>query len=61
MSSPRQAPRRWTADDEKKLDELLKAGKGAAEIAVVLQRTRQAIYARLQRHYRKRAKPSAGL
>jgi hypothetical protein len=35
---------------------MLNAGKEAAEIAVALKRTRQAIYARLQRRYRK-AKP----
>jgi hypothetical protein len=58
MSPSKPAPRPWTADEEKKLDELLEAGKEAGEIAVALQRTRQAIYARLQRLYRKRAKPA---
>jgi hypothetical protein len=57
MSTSREAPRPWTLDEEKKLDDLLEAGKDAAEIAVELQRTRQAIYGRLQRLYRKRAKP----
>jgi IS30 family transposase len=47
-----------TADEKKKLDDLLEAGKTVVEIAPVLQRTRQAIYARLQRRYRKRRKPS---
>jgi IS30 family transposase len=51
--------RRWTADEQKKLDELLDAGKTVVEIAPVLQRTRQAIYAQLQRRHRKRRKPSA--
>jgi hypothetical protein len=52
------ARRRWTADEQKKLDELLDAGKTVVEIAPVLQRTRLSIYARLQRRYRKRRKPS---
>jgi hypothetical protein len=55
------ASRRWTSNEEAELDRLLDAGKEAAEIAVVLNRTRQAIYARLQRIYRKRLKPAAGL
>ena len=41
------------------LDELLDAGKEAAEIAAALNRTRQAVYARLQRVYRKRARLKA--
>jgi IS30 family transposase len=48
--------RPWTPDEERKLDELLDAGKEAAEIAVLLNRTRQAVYARLQRRYRKQAR-----
>jgi IS30 family transposase len=56
MNASRPATRRWTADEERKLDELLNADKEAAEIAVVLNRTRQAVYARLQRLYRKRAR-----
>jgi hypothetical protein len=55
-SMPTRKP--WTADEKKKLDDLLQAGKTVVEIAPVLQRTRQAIYARLQRRYRKRRKPS---
>jgi hypothetical protein len=58
MSTSELTPRRWTTDEQKKLDELLKAGKEAGEIAVALQRTRPAIYSRLQRLYRKRRKPS---
>ena len=58
MSAARPAPRPWTAEEEKKLDNLLEAGKEAGEIAVALLRTRQAIYARLQRRYRKQRKPS---
>ena len=45
--------RRWTIDDNTELDRLLNADKEAAEIAVALNRTRQAVYARLQRIYRK--------
>jgi IS30 family transposase len=48
----------WTFAEQKKLDDLLEAGKTIVEIAPLLQRTRQAIYARLQRRYRKRRKPS---
>ena len=48
--------RRWTFDDDKELQVLLDAGKIAPEIALKLNRTPQAIYARLQRVYRKRAR-----
>jgi hypothetical protein len=57
MSPSRRTPRPWTADEQKKLDDLLEAGKTVVEIALVLQRTRLAVYARLQRHYRKQRKP----
>ena len=50
------ASRRWTTDEKAEFDRLLDAGKEAAEIADVLNRTRQAIYARLQRLYRKGAR-----
>jgi IS30 family transposase len=56
-STPTRQP--WTVDEQKKLDDLLDAGKTVVEIAPVLQRTRQAVYARLQRRHRKRSKPSA--
>jgi IS30 family transposase len=56
MSSSGPATRRWTTEEKRKLDELLDAGKEAAEIAVSLNRTRQAVYSRLQRLYRKRAR-----
>jgi IS30 family transposase len=49
--------RPWTVDEQTKLDDLLEAGKTALEIATSLQRKPQAIYARLQRLYRKRPKP----
>ena len=39
MSPPTPARRRWTVDEQKKLDDLLKAGKTADEIATALQRT----------------------
>jgi hypothetical protein len=56
-STPIRQP--WTADEQKKLDDLLEAGKTVVEIAPVLQRTRGAVYAQLQRRYRKRPKPAA--
>src|SRR5580704_9754733 len=58
MSASRPATRRWTSDEERKLDELLDAGKEATEIAVAINRSRQAVYARLQRLHRKRARLS---
>ena len=56
MSGPRPARRRWSSGEERRLHKLLDSGKEAAEIAVILDRTRQAVYARLQRFYRKRAR-----
>ena len=46
-STPTRRP--WTADEQEKLDDLLRAGKDAGEIATALRRTRQAIYLRLRR------------
>ena len=43
------ARRPWTGDEQKKLDDLLEAGKTVVEIAPVLQRTPTSIYAQLQR------------
>jgi IS30 family transposase len=57
----RSAPRRWTADEKKKLGELTKAGKIAAEIATALQRTPQSIYSQLQRLDIKRKKAARRL
>jgi DNA-binding CsgD family transcriptional regulator len=54
MTEPGQARRRWTSDEDEELRLLLDAGKIAPEIALKLNRTPQAIYARLQRLYRKR-------
>jgi hypothetical protein len=50
------ARRPWTPQDQEKLDALLDAGREADEIAVTLNRTPQAVYARLQRRYRKQAR-----
>jgi IS30 family transposase len=61
MNPPTSARRPWTADEQKKLDDLLKAEKTAAEIAIALQRTPQSIYSRLQRLYRKQPKPGRRL
>jgi len=49
--------RPWTVDEQKKLDDLLNAGKTAAEIATALERTPTSIYSRLQRLYRKQPRP----
>ena|ERR1700677_1707779 len=61
MSPSRPARRSWTADEGKKLNDLLRAGKDAGQIATALQRTRVAIYARLQRHDIKRKKAARRL
>ena len=58
MKAPHPTRRRWTFEEKQKLDELLDAGKEAAEIAVILNRSRQAVYALLQRRYRKQARLS---
>jgi IS30 family transposase len=66
VTGPRPVGRRWTAAEEKQLQEMLDAGMTAAEAATKLERTRQSIYARLQRLYRKRypspaVRPELGL
>ena len=48
MTAPHSARRRWTSEEVKQLDEFLNAGKEAAEIAVLLNRSRQAVYALLR-------------
>jgi IS30 family transposase len=58
MTNDRTISRPWTPAEEEKLLALLEEGKTAAEIAVDINRTRQAIYARVQRHYRQRAQAS---
>jgi IS30 family transposase len=61
MSPLTPARRPWTVDEQKKLDDLMEAGKTAAEIATALQRTPPSIYSRLQRLYRKQPKPGRRL
>jgi hypothetical protein len=52
---PAPAPRpRWTAAEEKQFQDMLDAGKKAKEIFRNLKHTIQAMYARLQRVYRRR-------
>lgn len=52
-TKPRTAARRWTYSEDRELLVLLNAGESLSEIAPKLNRTRQAVYARLQRLYRK--------
>ena len=54
MTGPRPAERRWTAVEESQLQKMLDAGVKVPNIARKLDRTAQAIYARLQRIYRRR-------
>jgi hypothetical protein len=54
MSNSRATTRPWSDADEEKLQLLLDAGKTAEEIAAELERTRGAIYARVQRFYLRR-------
>jgi IS30 family transposase len=56
MSPSKPARRPWTAGEQKKLDDLVRAGKTGPEIATALQRTRQSIYSQLQRLDIKRKK-----
>ena len=58
MKGPKPTRRRWTSGEEQKLENLLDAGKIVAEVAVILNRSPQAVYARLQRRYRKQARLS---
>jgi hypothetical protein len=59
-SKPPAAARRWTSSEDDKLRDMLDAGKAVDEVAVELSRTHFAIYARLQRLYRRGAR-EAGL
>jgi IS30 family transposase len=61
MTGPKPVGRRWTRAEEKQLQDMLDAGRTAGEAATKLGRTRQSIYARLQRLYRMRVKPPADL
>jgi hypothetical protein len=45
--------RPWTSGDENRLGEMLDDGKSAGEIAAALDRTRGAIYSKMQSYYRK--------
>jgi hypothetical protein len=59
MTGSKPVGRRWTRAEEKQLQDMLDAGMTAGEAATKLERTRQSVYARLQRLYRKRVKPPA--
>ena len=48
-SSSKPVLRPWTAEEQKKLHDLLRAGKDPGEIAAALRRTRHAVYVRLRR------------
>jgi DNA-binding CsgD family transcriptional regulator len=56
MNSEGPTRRPWTTGEQKKLDDLVRAGKTAAEIATGLQRTPPAIYSQLHRLDIKRRK-----
>lgn len=51
------AQRRWTPVEEERLRDMMDAGKTALEISRKLKRTIRAIYARLQRIYRRPPRP----
>ncbi len=57
MTNSRALTRPWTPEEEHELQSLLDAGKTAAEIAIDLNRTSYAVYARVQRFYRKPVAP----
>jgi DNA-binding CsgD family transcriptional regulator len=54
MNRARPPARPWTSGEENQLCEMLEAGSTAEEIAAKLDRTRHAIYARIQRIYRQK-------
>jgi IS30 family transposase len=56
MNSAGPTRRPWTTGEQKKLDDLLSAGKTGREIATALQRTPQSIYSQLHRLDIKRKK-----
>lgn len=58
MNPLRPARRPWTADEQKKLEDLTKAGKTGPEIATALQRTPTSIYSQLHRLDVKRLRSS---
>jgi hypothetical protein len=57
MNPSAPARRPWTVDEKKKMDDLMEAGKTAAEIATALERKPTSIYSRLQRLEIKRRPP----
>jgi hypothetical protein len=61
MSPSTPARRPWTADEQKKLDDLMKVGRTAAEIAAALHRTPHSIYSQLQHLDIKRKKGAQGM
>jgi hypothetical protein len=54
MIASKQFARPWTSGEENKLRDMLHSGKTADEIANALERTRLAVYSRVQRLYRMR-------
>jgi hypothetical protein len=54
MSASKPAVRHWASGEENKLRDMLHAGKTADEIAIELDRSRLAVYSRVQRLYRMR-------
>ena len=54
MSASKPVARPWSSGEENKLHDMLDAGKTADEIAVELDRTRLAVYSRVQRLYKMR-------
>jgi predicted transcriptional regulator len=54
MSASKPVARPWSSGEENKLRDMLDAGKTADEIAIELDRTRLAVYSRVQRLYRMR-------
>ena len=58
MTNSRAITRPWSFDEENKLLACWMLGRTAAEVAIELDRTRHAIYSRVQRFYRKRGASS---
>jgi IS30 family transposase len=54
MTGQNATRRPWTEADNKELEQMLQARKSTAEIATKLERTQQAIYARVQHLDRRR-------
>lgn len=58
MTNNRTSTRRWLPDEEAELLSLFGAGAKAEEVGERLGRTRQAVYARLQRFQKQRGRAS---